>query len=82
MSRLAIISGSVAFFAPEIGIVPLQRPAADDANAIHAPLLTPPSRPRSGSFEHDPSGEPESMLFRKPLTPRIKPGARFFGIML
>ena len=35
VSRLAIISGSVAFFAPEIGIVPFRRLAADDANTIH-----------------------------------------------
>ena len=39
VSRLAIISGSVAFLAPEIGIVPFSALAADDAYSIHvAPL--------------------------------------------
>ena len=45
VSRLAIISGSVAFLAPEIGIVPLSVLAADDANAIHAPLPGSGERP-------------------------------------
>ena len=36
VSRLAIISGSVAFLAPEIGMVPLSALAADDAYPIHA----------------------------------------------
>ena len=55
MSRLAIISGSVAFFAPEIGMVPLSVAAADDANPIHAHPL-----------KHDPESGYRFPAFAKP----------------
>ena len=35
-SRAAAISGSAAFLAPLIGMVPCERPAAADADAVHA----------------------------------------------
>src|SRR3984957_4179827 len=49
VSRLAIISGSVAFFAPEIGIVPLRgRPPT-----ILMRSMSIPPRPRRGRTAHD-----------------------------
>ena len=43
VSRLAIISGSAAFLAPEIGDGAVEPLAADDADAVHAvaPAITP-----------------------------------------
>ena len=47
VSRLAIINGSAAFLAPEMGIVPVKPLSADDPDAIHvavAPLARPQHR--------------------------------------
>ena len=62
MSRLAIISGSVAFFAPDIGMVPLSgRPPTMRMRSMSRPLL----RPKRFVRLHSPSDCGESRTSAK-----------------